>query len=192
MKKIVQVFCLLIVLMLTCQAKYHYDSQSNLEFQSKRREAVAYFNQVLEEKNQQIREEAQRKAEEELKRQALLKSRSTSVKRETYSYVPGQYLGVFASTAYCTENYHHICNDGDATKTAMGTPPIPYKTIAVDPTVIPLGTKLVIKDSYGSTYHVVATDTGGAIKGKKIDMVCPTHKDANIWGRRSVEIWIAE
>lgn len=76
----------------------------------------------------------------------------------------GTYLGTFISTAYCIENYHHICNDGDASKTAMGTKPIPYKTIAVDPKVIKLGTKLKIQDATGNIYYVTATDTGGAIK----------------------------
>ncbi|MGL5439924.1 MAG: 3D domain-containing protein [Filifactoraceae bacterium] len=98
-------------------------------------------------------------------------------------------LGTFSSTAYCTENYHHICNNGTPSRTASGTAPIPYKTIAVDPRVIKLGTKLKIQDSSGKIYYVTATDTGGAIKGKKIDMVVDTHKNALNWGRRSVKIW---
>ena len=96
-------------------------------------------------------------------------------------------LGMFISTAYCTENYPHICNDGDATITATGTTPTVGRTIAVDPKVIPYGTKVIIN---GHTY--IAEDTGGAIKGNRIDIVFATHKQALEYGRRNVEVFIYE
>jgi 3D (Asp-Asp-Asp) domain-containing protein len=193
-KKLAQISCLLVLLCAVLVIRHNSIVKQEIAFQAERKEAVKYFDQILAERNQQIKEESARKAAEEKARQKISNSRSSSTKRPqvNYQHTPGEYLGWFTSTAYCIENYHHICNDGDATTTAMGTRPIPYQTIAVDPKVIPLGTKLVIKDSYGNTYHVLATDTGGAIKGNKIDMVCPTHNDANNWGRRPVEIWIAK
>lgn len=100
-----------------------------------------------------------------------------------------EYLGEFSSTAYCTENYPHICNNGDSTYTATGETPIPYQTVAVDPSIIPLGTSLKIERSDGSVYYVKANDTGGAIKGNKIDIVCPTHTEALQWGRQTVKVW---
>lgn len=114
---------------------------------------------------------------------------ATSSDTASASVETGAFLGTFTSTAYCVENYHHICNNGNPSKTAMGTRPIPYKTIAVDPRVIKLGTKLKLQDSSGKVYYVTATDTGGAIKGKKIDMVVDSHNGALNWGRRSVKIW---
>lgn len=102
------------------------------------------------------------------------------------------YLGEFISTAYCIENYPHRCNNGNASLTATGDRPIPYQTIAVDPTVIPLGSKLKIQHPNGNVYYVVANDTGGSIKGRKIDMVCSTHTEALHWGRCTVKIWKIE
>ena len=48
------------------------------------------------------------------------------------------------------------------------------KVIAVDPRVIPLGTKVYV-EGYG---YAVAADTGGAIKGNKIDVFFPSKSDA--------------
>lgn len=80
-------------------------------------------------------------------------------------------------SAYCAEDYTHICNDGDATNTATSTVPTPGRTIAVDPTVIPYGSEVVI---YGHTY--IAEDTGGAIKGNRIDILFETHQEALEFG----------
>ncbi|MFC0472871.1 ubiquitin-like domain-containing protein [Halalkalibacter kiskunsagensis] len=60
------------------------------------------------------------------------------------------------------------------------------KVIAVDPSVIPLGTRVHV-EGYG---EAVAADTGGAIKGNKIDVHVPTKSDANRWGRKTVKITI--
>ncbi|TWT27393.1 3D domain-containing protein [Planomicrobium sp. CPCC 101110] len=60
------------------------------------------------------------------------------------------------------------------------------KVIAVDPNVIKLGTKVYV-EGYG---YAVAGDTGGAIKGKKIDVFIPTQSGALKWGRKNVKIKI--
>ncbi|WP_431026782.1 3D domain-containing protein [Lysinibacillus sp. LZ02] len=62
------------------------------------------------------------------------------------------------------------------------------KVIAVDPKVIPLGTKVWV-EGYG---EAVAGDTGGAIKGNKIDVFMPTKDKAYSWGRRTVTVKILE
>ncbi|WP_339227754.1 LysM peptidoglycan-binding domain-containing protein [Oceanobacillus sp. FSL K6-2867] len=62
------------------------------------------------------------------------------------------------------------------------------KVIAVDPNVIPLGTKVFV-EGYG---YAVAGDTGGAIKGNKIDIHVPTKDQAYSWGRKVVEITLVE
>lgn len=58
------------------------------------------------------------------------------------------------------------------------------KLIAVDPRVIPLGTKVFV-EGYGTA---IAGDTGGSIKGNKIDVLFPTKSEAYRWGRRTVKI----
>ena len=111
-------------------------------------------------------------------------------KVETTSYGGEVYLGEFSSTSYCAENRPHPpCNDGTPLKTFTGGTPIPYQTVAVDPSVIPLGSKLKVQTSDGVIYTVVANDIGGGVKGKEIDMVLPTHNEALQWGRRTVKVW---
>nr|WP_263324226.1 3D domain-containing protein [Neobacillus sp. Marseille-Q6967] len=58
------------------------------------------------------------------------------------------------------------------------------KLIAVDPSVIPLGSKVWV-EGYGVA---IAGDTGGAIKGHKIDVLMPNNAAAYAWGRRTVKI----
>ncbi|WP_336047022.1 3D domain-containing protein [Solibacillus ferritrahens] len=60
------------------------------------------------------------------------------------------------------------------------------KLIAVDPKIIPLGTKVWV-EGYGIA---VAGDTGGSIKGSKIDVFVKSKKTALNWGRKKVEIKI--
>ena len=67
--------------------------------------------------------------------------------------------------------------------TATGAP-VGYGVVAVDPSVIPLGTRITIP-GYGEG---VAADTGGAIQGAVIDLWFPTAADAANWGRRTVTI----
>ena len=79
------------------------------------------------------------------------------------------------STAYAT-----------GTITATGTKP-KWGTIAVDPKIIPYGTKVYIPQ-FGRTF--IANNTGGAIKGNKIDIFMNTKKECYNWGRRTIEIQI--
>ncbi|WEG12742.1 ubiquitin-like domain-containing protein [Pullulanibacillus sp. KACC 23026] len=58
------------------------------------------------------------------------------------------------------------------------------KVIAVDPRVIPLGTKVYV-EGYG---YAVAGDTGGAIKGNRIDIYFSSHSEAKNWGYRRVQV----
>lgn len=61
-----------------------------------------------------------------------------------------------------------------------------YSTIAVDPRVIPLGSRLWV-DGYG---YAIAEDIGGAIKGNKIDLYFHSSSEMWNWGARSVDIYI--
>ena len=64
--------------------------------------------------------------------------------------------------------------------------PSGYSTIAVDPRVIPLGTKLWV-DGYG---YAIAEDVGGAIKGNEIDLYFSSSSQIWDWGARNVDIYI--
>lgn len=96
----------------------------------------------------------------------------------------GTYLGSFSTTAYC--NCSKCCGKWAGGPTASGTTPTAGRTIAVDPKVIPLGTKVIIN---GKTY--IAEDTGSAIKGNKIDIYHSSHSSALQWGRRTVDVYLA-
>lgn len=61
-----------------------------------------------------------------------------------------------------------------------------YSSIAVDPRVIPLGTKLYV-EGYGLA---IAEDTGGAIKGNTIDVFFNSDSEANSWGVRWLTVYI--
>ena len=65
-------------------------------------------------------------------------------------------------------------------------------TVAVDPRVIPLGTKMYIVSTDGSYIYgyCTAEDTGGAIKGNKVDLFYNTRNECMQFGRRSVNVYI--
>jgi resuscitation-promoting factor RpfB len=69
--------------------------------------------------------------------------------------------------------------------TASGRP-AGHGVVAVDPRVIPLGTRMYIP-GYG---HAVAGDTGGSIKGRRIDLGFNSSAQANQFGRRSVTVYL--
>lgn len=58
------------------------------------------------------------------------------------------------------------------------------KVISVDPNVIPLGSRVWV-EGYG---EAIAGDTGGAIKGNKIDIFIPSKQEALNWGRKTVKV----
>lgn len=60
--------------------------------------------------------------------------------------------------------------------------------IAVDPTVIPLGTRVYIPD-YG---YAIADDIGGSIKGNRIDMAFDSHNEAMQFGRQQVTVYLLD
>lgn len=76
------------------------------------------------------------------------------------------------------------------TLTAMGLKPIRdpngISTVAVDPSVIPLGSKLYVK-GYG---YAIASDTGGAIKGNKIDIYLNSVSECISFGRQTVSVTV--
>ncbi|WP_324729793.1 3D domain-containing protein [Lysinibacillus fusiformis] len=87
-----------------------------------------------------------------------------------------------AYTAYCEG-----CSGITANGTDIRSNPN-LKVIAVDPRVIPLGSKVWV-EGYG---EAIAADTGGAIKGNKIDVFIPTEGQALQWGVKTVTVKILD
>lgn len=73
------------------------------------------------------------------------------------------------------------CNGITASGTKAG-----YGTVAVDPRVIPLGSKVYVP-GYGVA---TATDTGGAIKGNRLDVCYNSSSDAFSWGVRNLTVYV--
>ncbi|MBQ8894983.1 MAG: G5 domain-containing protein [Clostridia bacterium] len=75
--------------------------------------------------------------------------------------------------------------------TASGIP-AQWGVVAVDPNVIPLGTKVYVETADGKYIYgtAIAADTGGAIKGNKIDICVNTRAEAYSFGRRTVNVYI--
>lgn len=86
------------------------------------------------------------------------------------------------ATAYCA--CAKCCGKSDGI-TATGTKATAGRTIAVDPSVIPYGTHVIIN---GNTY--VAEDCGGAVKGNDIDIFFNTHEEAVNFGRKLLTAYI--
>ena len=70
--------------------------------------------------------------------------------------------------------------------------PLDKGVIAVDPKVIPLGTRVYIEaiDGSWSYGYAVAADTGGAIKGKRVDLCYRTQSECIQFGRRPCRVYI--
>ncbi|MCR5236906.1 MAG: 3D domain-containing protein [Lachnospiraceae bacterium] len=91
-------------------------------------------------------------------------------------------LGTFTLTAYdaCIK-----CCGKTGGITSTNTHAKSGRTIAVDPSVIPYGSKVMIN---GNVY--IAEDTGSAIKGNKIDIYMDTHEQAVKFGRQTAQVYL--
>ncbi len=102
---------------------------------------------------------------------------------ETFRY---QKVMAMAATAY---DPGYISNGKWAGyPTADGIHQVEKGVAAVDPRVIPLGTKLYV-EGYG---YAIAADTGGAIKGNRIDLAFNTYEEAIAFGMKDVTVYILE
>ncbi|AYC30463.1 3D domain-containing protein [Paenisporosarcina cavernae] len=115
---------------------------------------------------------------------------STASKASTTSSSPsaanqaGQTITVSATayTAFCSG-----CSGVTATGIDLRANPN-MKVIAVDPNVIPLGSRVWV-EGYG---EAIAGDTGGAIKGNKIDVFIADKGAALNWGRKTISVKILD
>lgn len=94
-------------------------------------------------------------------------------------------LGSFTVTAYCC--CEKCCGKNPTHPaygiTKSGTKATEGRTIAVDPSVIPLGSTVYLND-----IPYTAEDTGSAIKGNKIDLFINNHQRAKVFGVQEMEV----
>ncbi|WKA55178.1 LysM peptidoglycan-binding domain-containing protein [Planococcus shixiaomingii] len=122
------------------------------------------------------------KAAAPAKQAAAAPAKKEAVIKASAEPVSGKEMTVTATayTAFCAG-----CSGITATGQDLRSNPN-QKVIAVDPTVIPLGSKVWV-EGYGTA---IAGDTGGAIKGNKIDLFIPSQDAAMDFGRKTVKIKI--
>ena len=94
-------------------------------------------------------------------------------------------MTAYCSCKKCCGNYSPEVRGGVA-HTATGTIPEQGRTIAVDPSVIPYGSRVTI-EGVGT---FIAEDCGGGIRGNRIDMYFESHEDAVRWGRKLLYVTI--
>lgn len=108
-------------------------------------------------------------------------------------YIPATTKAVeFIVTAYCS--CEKCCGvwalnrPGGIVYGASGSELLPGRSIAVDRNVIPYGTKVYIE----GMGEYIAEDTGGGIKGNKIDIYFTDHQSALNFGLQKLKVWILE
>ena len=97
------------------------------------------------------------------------------------------FLGTFESTAYTWTGY--TCASGNYPYSCLNADGINYRAVAVDSSIIPLGTRLYIEAGDYSGF-VIAEDTGGAINGNIMDLYMDSYDECINWGRRNINVYI--
>lgn len=134
-------------------ANYHMNEYLKYEIQKKKEAEKA-------KKAEKIRKAKEKKLREQKRREEARKKREQENSKVN--------LGQFKITHYCSCG---TCNPGNANRTASGKPMVVGRTVAVDTSVIPLHSKLLIN---GQIYY--AEDTG--VIGNKIDVLVNSHDEA--------------
>lgn len=76
--------------------------------------------------------------------------------------------------------------------TASGRKATPGVTVAVDPSIIPLGSDVLVDYGDGELHYYRADDVGGAIKGKKLDLCVSSHEEALALGVKTATVYWKE
>ncbi len=93
-----------------------------------------------------------------------------------------QNMGSFRITGYCACSK---CSAGWGRRTSSGAIAVSRRTVAVDPRVIPMGSRLLIN---GQVY--VAEDVGGGVKGNHVDIYCDSHAQAKSLPFQSAQVFL--
>lgn len=173
----------------------------------KQNEETANIPNLLEQEDEVAKNSEALSTQEnvETKAEEVTESKTTKVVASRGSYVrdtspvPTEYEKVIQvkATAYCL--CQKCCGKTPDSpgygRTASGLKIVPgtgMKVIAVDTSVVPLGTKVFVEglNGAGNYGYAVAADTGSAIKNNKIDLYMDTHEQALSWGVKYVNLYI--
>jgi 3D (Asp-Asp-Asp) domain-containing protein/uncharacterized protein YgiM (DUF1202 family) len=172
------------------QAEAEAQAEAKAQEAAKAREAAKAQAEAKAQEAAEAREAA--KAQEAAKAREAAKAQKPAtqqpVAKETETSAPSSSRELrVQATAYTADPLENGYKAGDQVKSAMGhnlTANPNMKLIAVDPSVIPLGSKVWV-EGYGVA---IAGDTGGAIKGNKIDVLMPDKGTSSNWGRKTVTV----
>ena len=98
------------------------------------------------------------------------------------------FLGEFTLTAYCPKRC--CCGKWASGYTATGTLATEGRTIAVDPKVIPYGTRVLLIWPDGTQRSYIAEDFGGGVNGNHIDVFFDDHQAARMFGVQSAMAYL--
>ncbi|UXR28842.1 3D domain protein [Bacillus phage Nachito] len=134
-------------------------------------------NKKLQEENRQLLSEKQKQQAEQPQKESPRRmsegKQTLTVKATAYTPFPEENGGTYNGQVLTATGFNLSQNPN-------------ARIIAVDPSVIPLGSKVYV-EGYG---EALAIDTGGAIKGNRIDVLVPTDSQADSWGVRTVQVTI--
>ena len=104
-----------------------------------------------------------------------------------YAYCDDVFLGEFTATAYCA---CVACCGKDNGITATGTQATEGRTIAVDPKMIPYGTRVLLIWPDGTQHSYIAEDCGSGVNGNHIDVFFNDHQTARVFGVQSAMVYL--
>jgi 3D (Asp-Asp-Asp) domain-containing protein len=107
----------------------------------------------------------------------VLTSKSDTTTTAASATGTGRSMGSFTATAYCLQG--RTANGGGVRR----------GVIAADPRVLRLGSRISLGAGVYSGSYLVA-DTGGAVKGRKLDIWVPSCAEARRFGRRTVQVFV--
>lgn len=170
----------------------------------------AIYKQVIEKERQQA--EAERKAKrqqaleeahrlydakiaEEKRRQRLVEQRRLEAQKQRPAQVSrSNYANLTQLTMLATYYGPDCAGCSGTTATGIDVSRTIYanglRVIAVDPRVIPLGSIVRVEYADGTTFKAIAGDTGGAIKGRRIDILVSSENEAYRLGKQTVTVTI--
>lgn len=196
MRKILVTLILTLTLTLTGSYFYHdsvikktQKTISNLQQDQKLKLAeIAKLEDVLKseiEKNNQY----QKTIDENLKIINQLKKEIDNLNNELNRYNNLRQLDIVATayTAFCNTGCIGITSNGTNVKNTIYKDG--YRVVAVDPKVIPMGSLLYI-ESKNENFVAVADDTGGDIKGRRVDILVKNKSIAYDFGRQDIKVTV--
>ena len=106
-----------------------------------------------------------------------------------YAYCTDVFLGEFVLTAYCP--CARCCGKSDGI-TASGTLALEGRTVAVDPRIIPYGTRLLLIWPDGTQHAYTAEDCGSGVTANHIDIFFADHETARVFGVQSAMVYLTK